>query len=82
MVPVGRAGDGGDADGPVEVADPAKLTQHVGVRPLAAVRRRLGRTPPDAERSVTVLRAENEGTDRLPLTPWISGHRAGYAIVL
>ena len=41
----------------------------------------IGKTPPDAATSITILLVENEGADRFALTPWILSHRIGHAVL-
>ena len=52
-----------------------------GLTSLNAISDVLGFRPPNAERSITVLLLENEGSERLPLTPWILAHRVAHALM-
>lgn len=72
--PVGQHGSD------VDTRDLQKIAAFAGVHPISVVGRLIGKTPPDAATSITVVLVENEGSERLPLTPWILAHRIGHAI--
>lgn len=52
-----------------------------GVQPPSRVQRILGKLPPNIETSITAILVENEGSERLPLTPWILAHRICHAVM-
>lgn len=78
--PDAMAAIGRNQDEPIKVNDLANLTKYVGIQPLQVIARLIGRVPPNAENSITVLLVENEGDARVALTPWILAHRVVHAI--
>lgn len=61
-------------------ADLKNLERFVGVYPVAAISRLIGKPVPEAQHSITVALLQNEGTDRIPLTPWMLAHRVVHAL--
>ena len=64
----------------IDVRDLKNLRRYAGVQSLDFVAATIGKMPPDAHDSITVLLVENEGDARMPLTPWILAHRVAHAI--
>lgn len=61
----------------------AHAERHGGVWDRAAVEKRLvGRAfpPPSTPEAITLILTNNEGANRVALTPWIIAHRMGHAI--
>jgi hypothetical protein len=52
----------------------------VGVRDISRIADLLGYAPINYQKSITVLYVENEGDNRIALTPWIVAHRMSHAI--
>jgi hypothetical protein len=65
---------------PVKINDIANLGDYVGIQPLQVIARLIGRVPPNAENSITVVLVQNEGEERVSLTPWILAHRIVHAM--
>ena len=65
----------------IEVRDLNNLSKYVGINPMSVVSRLIGKEPPDTEDSITVLMVENEGTNRVGLTPWMLAHRTAHALI-
>lgn len=66
-----------------QVRDPNDLAERIaGVWPRDVAEKRLFRElpAPSAPGAITVVLTHNEGTNRVPLTPWIIAHRMGHAI--
>jgi len=79
IAPVGRGyGFVGD---PIKVNDLKNIGKYVGIQPLSVIRQLIGKDPPNAEDSITVVLVENEGADRVALTPWILAHRVVHAML-
>jgi hypothetical protein len=77
-------GEGGEVwigNNKVNARELEHLNKYSGLQTLDTVRGLIGKTPPDAENSITAILIENEGDGRIPLTPWILAHRIGHAIV-
>lgn len=66
---------------PVEVRNLGNLEQYVGIQPMSLVTSLIGKVPPDTADSITILMVENEGTNRVSLTPWMLAHRVGHAMI-
>ena len=66
---------------PVEVRNLSNLERYVGIQPMALVTSLIGKVPPDTADSITILMVENEGTNRISLTPWMLAHRVGHALI-
>ena len=64
----------------VKVIDLANLYEYSGVRNISIVENIIGKKIPDSENSINVLLVENEGSNRISLTPWIVAHRVVHAI--
>jgi hypothetical protein len=58
-----------------------RLDEWSGIRSLAEVQKIIGKVPPNAEQSITVVLVENEGDGRIPLTPWMVAHRMAHALL-
>ena len=65
----------------LEVRDLGNLEKYVGINPMSVVARLIGKEPPDTKDSITVLMVENEGTNRVGLTPWMLAHRTAHALL-
>lgn len=77
-------GEGGNVqigDATVDARSLEHLNKFSGLQPLSVVQGLIGKLPPDAENSITVILIENEGGGRVPLTPWILAHRIAHAIL-
>jgi len=73
--PVGKLGHSN-----VKVNDLSNLKDYVGIQPINVIKNIIGKIPPNTNDSINVLLVENEGSERLPLTPWILAHRISHAI--
>lgn len=75
MAPVGKS------DERLNVRNLENLNKYAGVTPLNVVETMIGKLPPEADSSISVILVENEGGQRMPLTPWILVHRCVHAIL-
>lgn len=66
---------------PVQVNNLEKLSDFVGVREISLISQIIGKPIPNYETSITVLLVENEGAERVSLTPWIMAHRVVHALM-
>jgi hypothetical protein len=57
------------------------VRKYHGLTPMAALSKIVGFTPPNADKSISVLLLQNEGDERIGLTPWIMAHRVAHAIM-
>lgn len=65
----------------LNVRDLKDVRKWSGVYSIQQMREMLGVTPPNYEQRLNVLLVENEGSGRVPLTPWIIAHRIGHAML-
>jgi hypothetical protein len=65
----------------IEPRDLENVHKYAGVIDINVVADVIGKMPPDSDVSITALLIENEGNERLPLTPWILAHRVSHAIL-
>jgi hypothetical protein len=65
----------------IEPRDLENVHKYAGVIDIEKVAKVIGKLPPDSDVSITALLIENEGAERLPLTPWILAHRVSHAIL-
>lgn len=65
---------------PVQVNDLKNIKKYVGIQPIAVIRNLIGKDPPNSDKSITVVLVENEGAERIALTPWILAHRVVHAL--
>ena len=70
-----------DIYGKLEVRNLDNLKKYVGVNPISLVARLIGKEPPEASKSITIVMVENESTNRISMTPWILAHRVGHAVI-
>lgn len=62
------------------VTSTANMHTYVGILGADQFSRWFGDLPPNAERAITVVFLQNEGGDRMPMTPWILAHRMVHAL--
>lgn len=56
--------------------------RHAGLVSPADAQSLIGKVPPDFATSINAILIENEGAERVPLTPWILGHRICHALLI
>jgi hypothetical protein len=64
----------------LKVTDLIYLENFSGVYYPDLFQRTFGFVPPDYQGAISVMLVENEGNDRLPLTPWMVAHRIAHAL--
>ena len=64
-----------------DVRDLGNIQKYVGVHNSRMALRLTGQIPKDFKSSITVIMVENEGTGRIPLTPWMMSHRVAHAML-
>jgi hypothetical protein len=63
------------------VRDLDEIQKYHGLTSMTALSKIIGFTPPKSEQSINVLLLQNEGDERVGLTPWIMAHRVAHAIL-
>lgn len=64
------------------VRDLSTLNRWAGVYPISKLKQITGRDPPSNYYDcINLLLTENEGAERMPLTPWMLAHRMSHAIL-
>lgn len=68
-------------NGDIKNRDYEERQKYGGVQSLSYVERLIGKKVPDAIDSITVVLMNNEGDERVGLTPWIVAHRIAHALL-
>lgn len=56
------------------------IKDHAGIYPAQDFQKYYGFVPPNPDTSISILLAQNEGSERVPLTQWMVAHRMMHAI--
>ena len=66
--------------GPKYQTTAGNIPRHHGIQSPRDVENVIGKLPQEAASSISILFIENEGNERIPLTPWILAHRVIHAL--
>lgn len=78
--PQGKATLASNKNAEHEFRDISTRNQWMGVKPFMDVMKLTGKLPPNRDKSITVVLTQNEGDERIALTPWMVGHRLAHSL--